>query len=171
MPPTARATNPQLGDQLPNEGTEMTRAIIIPSDGNLPLRWVDHPEGDYKNMTALVFDGDRDGGTYSLSVVGQGERQASLWYDDEGLLRLDAGENLPDIINLRAMELWAHLDGDLSIFDFKVPLVGTYVVTGEADDEGNSLDAPAWVMDYPFTWHNEYLIVETDAEEENSGDA
>lgn len=140
----------------------MTLAIVIPSDGTQPLRWVDHPANDYKDMTALVFDGNRDGGTYSLSVVGQGDRQVSLWYDDEGLFRLDQGESLSDIINLRAMELWAHLDGDLGIFDFKVPLIGTYVVTGQADDEGNSLDAPAWVMSYPFTWHETYEIVETD---------
>lgn len=140
----------------------MTRAIVIPSDGTQPLRWVDHPEGDYKDMTALVFDGDRDGGTYSLSVVGQGDRQVSMWYDDEGLFRMDAGEELSDIINLRAMELWASLDGDISIFDFRVPLVGTYVITGQTDGEGNSLDAPGWVLDYPFTWHLKYRIVKKD---------
>ena len=142
----------------------MTRAIVIPSDGTQPLRWVDHRDGDYKNMTALVFDGDRDGGTYSISIVGNEDRQATFWYDDEGLFRLDRGEKLPDIINLRAMQLWASLDGGLEIFDFRVPLVGTYVITGQSDDEGNSLDAPAWVMDYPFTWHESYLIVEEDAD-------
>lgn len=137
----------------------MTRAIVIPSDKTQPLRWVDHPSNDYKNMTALIFDGNRDGGTYSLSIVGEGDRQVSLWYDDEGLFRLEAGEKLPDIINLRAMELWAHIDG-VKITDFSVPLIGTYVVTGDADDDGNSMDAPAWVMDYPFSWHTKYVITE-----------
>jgi hypothetical protein len=144
----------------------MTRVIVIPFDGTQPLRWVDHPEGDYKNMTALVFDGDRDGGTYSLSVVGQGDRQVSMWYDDEGLFRLDRGEKLSDIINLRAMELWASVHGDdMGIFDFVVPLVGTYVITGREDDEGNSLDAPDWVMDFPFTWHEKYLVVDKEEDD------
>lgn len=147
----------------------MTRAIIIPSDGTQPLRWVDHPEGDYKNMTALVFDGDRDGGTYSLSIVGQGDRQVSMWYDDNSLFRVDAGEKLNDIINLRAMELWSHLDGDISIFDFAVPLIGTYVVTGQADDEGNSLDAPEWVYDYPFTWHEKYVLIDVTDDKDEEG--
>jgi len=142
----------------------MTRAIIIPADGTQPLRWVDYPANDYKDMTALVFDGNRDGGTYSLSIVGQGDRQVSLWYDDEGLFRLDAGEKLTDIINLRAMQLWADLDGGLDIFDFRVPLVGTYVVTGQSDDDGNSTDAPAWVMDFPFDWHNKFSIIEKEEE-------
>jgi hypothetical protein len=147
----------------------MTRAIVIPCDGTQPLRWVDHPEGDYKNMTALVFDGDRDGGTYSLSVVGNEDRQVSMWYDDNGLFRLDQGEKLSDIINLRAMELWSSLTGGMDIFQFVVPLVGTYVITGQADEEGNSLDAPAWVIGFPFTWHDKYLVVENDedAEQEN----
>jgi hypothetical protein len=137
----------------------MTKAIIIPADKNLPLRWVDHPAGDYKNMTALVFDGNRDGGTFSLSIIGEGDREVSLWYDDEGLARLD-NEKLPDIINLRAMQLWADLDGGLKIEDFSVPLIGTYVVTGQADEDGNSLDAPAWVMEHPFNWHEIYVVTE-----------
>jgi hypothetical protein len=146
----------------------MTRAIVIPSDGTQPIRWVDHPEGDYKNMTALVFDGNRDGGTYSLSIVGDGDRQVSMWYDDEGLFRLERGEKLPDIINLRAMELWADLDGGLDIFDFRTPLVGTYVITGQSDDDGNSMDAPPWVMEYPFTWHTKYLITERESNEDGN---
>ena len=151
----------------------MTRAIVIPNDGSKPLQWADHPEGDYKNMTALVFDGDRDGGTYSLSTIGQGDRQVSMWYDDEGLFRLDQGEKLPDIINLRAMELWASVfnegeDRDMGIFDFVVPLVGTYVITGPEDGEGNSLDAPDWVMDFPFTWHEKYVVVDKDEEEQEN---
>jgi len=137
----------------------MTRAIIIPADGTQPLRWVDYAKGDYKNMTALVFDGNRDGGTYSLSIVGRGDKEVSLWYDDNGLARLD-NEKLPNIINLRAMEIWASLDGGLDIFDFRVPLIGTYVVTGQSDEEGNSTDAPSWVMDFPFSWHNKFSIIE-----------
>jgi hypothetical protein len=137
----------------------MTKAIVIPADATQPLRWADHPNDDYKDMTALVFDGDRDGGTYSLSIVGRGDREVSLWYDDNGLARLD-NEKLPDIINLRAMQIWASLDGGLDITDFSVPLIGTYVVTGQADDDGNSMDAPAWVMEFPFNWHEIYVVTE-----------
>lgn len=135
----------------------MTKAIIIPSDATQPLRWAEYDNGDYRNLTALVFRGDRNGGTYSMSTVGEGDRHVSLFYDDEGLFRLEAGEELPDIINLRAMELWAELDG-VTINDFAVPLIGDYVVVGDADDEGNSMDAPAWVMDYPFIWHQMYVV-------------
>lgn len=136
----------------------MSRAIVIPADAKLPLRVVDHPADDYRNMTALIFDGDRMGGTYSLSIVGEGEKEVSLWYDDNGLFRLD-NEKLPDIINLRAMELWAWCDG-VKLEDFKVPLVGNYVVTGQADDEGNSMDAPDWVYTFPYSWHIRYVVKE-----------
>ena len=142
----------------------MSRAIVIPADAKLPLRVVDHPANDYKNMTALVFDGDRNGGTYSLSIVGKGEKEVSLWYDDNGLARLD-NEKLPDIINLRAMELWAWCDG-VTLNDFAVPLIGDYVVTGQADEDGNSLDAPDWVYSYPYSWHTRYVIVDNEAADE-----
>lgn len=137
----------------------MTRAIVIPSDKDLPLRWAEHSNGDWKSMTALVFGGNRDGGTYTMSTVGDEDKHVSMFYDDEGLFRLEAGEHLPDIINLRAMQLWATLDG-VQLEDFRVPLVGDYVVVGDADDEGYSMDAPAWVMDFPFTWHTHIKIVE-----------
>ncbi len=140
----------------------MTRAIVIPSDKNQPLRWADHSNGDYKSMTALVFGGDRDGGLYSMSTVGEGDKHLSFFYDDEGLFRLDS-EDLPDIINLRAMQLWATLDG-WQLSDFSVPLVGDYVVVGDADEDGNSMDAPGWVMDFPFTWHTHIKIVTAEAE-------
>ena len=137
----------------------MTRAIVIPSDKTQPLRWADHSSDDWKNMTALVFNGNREGGTYSLSIVGEGDKCVSLFYDDNSLFRLDAGEKLQDCINLRAMELWAYCDG-VKIEDFAVPLIGDYVVVGDADDEGNSKDAPAWVAEYPFKWHLKYIVTE-----------
>jgi hypothetical protein len=122
----------------------MSKAIIIPSDESQPLRWAEHNSDDWKSMTALVFGGDRDGGTFSASVVGQ---DVTFFYDDEGLFRPDAGDH----VNARAMQLWADIEG-LSVRDFAVPLIGDYVVVGPADDEGSSTDAPAWVMDHPFTW-------------------
>jgi hypothetical protein len=141
----------------------MSKAIIIPSDKTQPVRWADHANNDYRSMTALVFGGNRDGGMFSLSIVGEGDKRISLFYDDEGLFRLD-NEKLPDIINLRAMELWAWCDGVVDISDFNVPLVGDYVVVGDADDDGNSTDAPAWVMEYPFSWHQRIIIVEKEGE-------
>jgi len=144
----------------------MARAIVIPADKTKPLRWVDHPSDDWKNMTALVFNGDRDGGTYTMSTVGDtADKRVSLFYDDEGMFRLD-NENLPDIINLRAMELWAHCDGGLDITDFRVPLIGDYVVVGDADEDGNSLDAPEWVADFPFDWHKTYIITVKENEDD-----
>jgi hypothetical protein len=134
----------------------MSKAIIIPADKTQPLRWAEHDNGDYKSLTALVFGGNRDGGMFSMSTVGEGDHHLSFFYDDEGMFRLEA-EELPDIINLRAMELWAHLDG-VKLDDFAVPLIGDYVVVGDADDDGNSMDAPEWVMNFPFSWHKRYVI-------------
>ena len=143
----------------------MTRAIVIPADKTQPLIWADHSSDDWKNMTALVFNGDREGGTYALAIVGDADdKRVSLFYDDNGLSRLDSG-NLPDIINLRAMELWAYCQGDVHIEDFEVPLIGDYVVVGDADEDGNSTDAPAWVAEYPFKWHLKYIVSVVDDEE------
>jgi hypothetical protein len=138
----------------------MTKAIVIPADKDQPVRWAEHADNDYRSMTALVFGGDRDGGTYTMSTAGTAERHVSFFYDDNGLFRLDAGEDLADIINLRAMNLWADLDG-VRLEDFSVPLVGDYVVVGDTDDEGYSTDAPDWVMDFEFTWHNIYRVSRT----------
>jgi hypothetical protein len=135
----------------------MSKAIIIPSDKTQPLRWADHANNDYKSMTALVFGGNRNGGMFSMSTVGDGDKHLSFFYDDEGLFRLDS-ENLPDIINLRAMQLYATLEG-MQLTDFTVPLIGDYVVVGDADEDGNSMDAPGWVMEFPFTWHTHIEIV------------
>ena len=144
----------------------MARAIVIPADKTKPLRWADHPKDDWKNMTALVFNGNREGGTYTMSTVGdRAERRVSLFYDDEGLFRIEAGEHLPDIINLRAMELWAFCEGGMNLTDFRVPLVGDYVVVGDADSDGNSMDAPEWVAMFPFEWHQKYLLVEKEGRE------
>lgn len=142
----------------------MSKAIIIPSDKDQPVRWAEHTNGDWKDMTALVFNGDREGGRYTMSTAGTNDLHLSFFYDDEGLFRLEAGEHLPDIINLRAMQLWANLEG-VQINDFDVPLIGDYVVVGDADDDGNSLDAPEWVMTFPFTWHQRIQIVEERAGE------
>jgi len=141
----------------------MSKAIIIPSDKDQPVRWAEHENGDYKSMTALVFGGNRDGGMFSMSTVGDEDKRVSLFYDDEGMFRLES-ENLPDIINLRAMQLWATLEGHASIEEFSVPLIGDYVVVGDADEEGNSMDAPSWVMDFPFTWHTHIKLVTREVE-------
>ena len=87
-----------------------------------------------------------------------------MFYDDEGLFRLEAGERLHDIINLRAMQLWAYCDG-VTLTDFRVPLIGDYVIVGDADEDGNSLDAPEWVATFPFDWHEKYLVTEKEESE------
>lgn len=122
-------------------------AVLIPCDGDKPVQSVTYDDSDYRNLTALIFDGDRTGTFTSLQATGADGTVVSLWGDDEGLLRSDAHQR----INARAMQLYAHLTG-ATIEDFMSPLVGDWVVLGGADDDGESLAVPGWVQDFPFTW-------------------
>lgn len=121
--------------------------IVIPADGTKPVRRDSYDTSDYTNLTALIFNGDRTGTFQCMTSADKDGNEVTLWLDDEGLLREDAGER----INARAMELYAHLE-EIGIEGFRVPLVGDYVITGGADEDGESLDAPGWIMDFPFTW-------------------
>jgi hypothetical protein len=139
--------------------------IVIPADPDKPVRTDSYDSTDYKNLTALIFDGNRDGTFDRMTTVSEGD-EITFWFDDDGLARLDT-EQLADIVNLRAMELFAFTN-DLgtepaALHSFGVPLVGDYVITGGADDDGNSLDAPAWIAAYPFTWPAK-IAIHRDAE-------
>lgn len=128
--------------------------LVIPADKDQPVRTDSYDSADYKNLTALIFNGDRDGTFDRMTLDNEGE-EITLWFDDNGLERMDS-EELADIINLRAMELYAFASGlgtePSALHDFSVPLIGDFVVTGGADEDGDSLPAPAWLADYPFTW-------------------
>lgn len=132
------------------------KVVLIPADKTKPVQEVDYDQSDYKNLTALIFDGKRDG-TFQRFSLDHGDDDVTFWYDDEGMFRLD-NEELPDIINLRAMELVSHVSGGMPIQQIE-PLIGDYVITGGADDEGDSLPAPAWIKDHPFKWQDQYLIM------------
>lgn len=132
------------------------KCVLIPNDASKPVREVEYDTDDYTNLTALIFDGKRDG-TFDRMVGEKDGEQVTLWFDDNGLFRLDS-EEVNDIINLRAMELYSHLNGNIPIHQYGVPLIGDYVITGGADEEGESLDVPGWVKDYPFTWHAVYTV-------------
>jgi hypothetical protein len=130
--------------------------LLIPANNNLPVREVEYDNSDYKNLTALIFDGDRTGTFDRMSVRDEESGDdVTFWFDDDGLARLDS-EDLADIVNLRAMELFAFLAGygtqPDAIQKYGVPLVGDYVLTGGADEEGDSLPYPGWLKEYPFTW-------------------
>lgn len=130
--------------------------IVIPADQSQPVREDSYDDSDYKNLTALIFNGDRDGTFDRMTADNEGE-EVTFWFDDNGLFRLD-NEEVADVINLRAMELYAFASGmgtePSAIYDYSVPLIGDYVITGGGDEEGNSLSVPGWIKDYPFTWHN-----------------
>ena len=132
------------------------KVVLIPSDPTKPVQEVDYDEADYTNLTALIFDGDRSGTfqAFSLGNVRDGD-VLTFWHDDDGLARLET-EDIGDVVNLRAMELVGKLSA-CGIRDI-VPLIGNYVITGDADDEGESLPAPAWVKDHEFTWHHRYGV-------------
>lgn len=131
----------------------MINAILIPSDRTQDVRTVQYDDSDFTNLTALIFNGDRTG-TFASTTISSPRGTVSFWYDDEGLFRLGT-EKINDIINLRAMELWAFLE-NATIHDFGTPLVGDYVILGGADEDGNSLPAPDWVKELTFTWPNRY---------------
>jgi hypothetical protein len=121
--------------------------VVIPFDNDKPVRRESYDTTNYKNLTRLIFDGGTDGTFSCMTSADSLGHEVTFWFDDEGLLRNDAGNR----INARAMQLFGHLEG-VGVEDFAVPLVGDYVITGGVDDEGESLDAPGWVMDFGFTW-------------------
>lgn len=112
------------------------KAILIPHDRTKQIEVVDMNGDDFRQITQKVA-ADPEHGLFSCSTIGGG--RASLWYDDEGLY------TQPENVNTRAMALWAALDR-VSIVDFAVPLVGDYLVTGPADDEGYTTSVPVEVM-------------------------
>lgn len=132
--------------------------IVIPADKNAPVREDTYDSTDYKNLTALIFNGDRDG---TFDRMTAGDEGTTFWFDDDGLARLDT-EEVGDIINLRAMQLYAYLAGmgttTAALHDYAVPLVGDYVITGGADEEGNTLDYPGWLKEFPYTWHEQITM-------------
>ena len=140
--------------------SKTVKCILIPADASKPVREVGYDTSDYTNLTALIFDGDREG-TFDRMVGEKDGEQVTLWFDDEGLFRLER-EDIADCINLRAMQLFSHLNGDIDIRQYSTPLIGDYVITGGADDEGESLDCPAWVGGYDFTWHQKYSVVKAE---------
>lgn len=132
------------------------KAVLIPSGTERPVTEVEYDTSDYKNLTALIFNGSRDG-TFDRMVADDSGDEITFWFDDNGLARLEGEEDHEALVNFRAMELYAHLN-DASIDQFAVPLVGDYVITGGADEEGNSLSVPEWVSDFPYTWHSRYTL-------------
>lgn len=122
--------------------------IFIPSDSAEPVRLVGHDNTDYKDLAALIFDGDRDGGLIEcLSSEDSDGNDVSLWGDEEALLK----EGAHTRINARAMQLYAALEG-VGINDFASPLVGNFVVLGGVDGDGNTLSAPISVARFDYTW-------------------
>jgi hypothetical protein len=132
------------------------KVIVIPADKDQPVRLDSYDTSNYKNLTKLIF-GSEDGTFDRMVSTDPHDGEVTLWFDDNGLTRLDH-EDINDVINLRAMELFAHLEGAMELKDYGVPLIGDYVITGGADDEGESLDAPLWIMDFPFSWHTRYTL-------------
>lgn len=133
------------------------KCVLIPNDPAKPVTEVEYDTADYTNLTALIFDGDRSG-LFDRMVGEKDGEEVTLWFDDEGLFKAES-KGIENIINLRAMQLFSHLNGDIDIRQYSVPLVGNYVITGGADAEGESLDCPAWVKDFDFTWQNKYGVV------------
>lgn len=132
------------------------KVVLIPSDALLPVQEVEYDQSDYRNLTALIFNGNRDGTFDCFSMPDADGNTVTFWFDDDGLARLEGGEEMHNIVNLRAMELVAKLKG-CGVGDL-VPLIGDYVITGGADSEGDSLAAPEWIKDHGFTWHQRYSI-------------
>lgn len=114
----------------------MTKGLLIPFDDTLPVQEVE-------------FNGLDD--MYRLTECSMIDRMVAkdvtFWFDDEGLLREDAGQR----INARAMELYASLTGHV-LKDFAVPLVGNYLLDGPCDAEGCETDIPERIKDFRYSW-------------------
>lgn len=117
-----------------------TKAVLIPFDESKPVEVVDLRPNDLDQLYDLVAPDTR-------LITGMGMSDAYMFGDDEGLLRDDAGER----INARVMELFA-ADNGMGIRDFHSPLVGDWIVTGPADDEGDNTDVPQRVIDFTYSW-------------------
>jgi len=136
--------------------SKIIKCVLIPNDPAKPVTEVEYDSADYTNLTALIFDGDRSGLFDRMVGTDEHGDDVTLWFDDEGLFKVE-DKGIENCVNLRAMQLFSHLNGDLDIRQYSVPLVGNYVITGGADAEGESLDCPAWVKDFDFTWHYRYM--------------
>jgi hypothetical protein len=118
----------------------MTKGLLIPFDDALPVQEVEFNGLDdmYRLTGCSMID---------RMVAENDEYAATFWFDDEGLLRSDAGQR----VNARAMQLYAYLTGH-QLDDFSVPLVGNYLIDGMCDDEGNETDVDPDLKDFQFTW-------------------
>jgi hypothetical protein len=117
-----------------------TKAVLIPFDESKPVEVVDLRPNDLDQLYDLVAPDTR-------LITGMGMSDAYMFGDDEGLLRSDAG----DRINARVMELFA-ADARMGLHDYRSPLVGDWIVTGPADDEGDNTDVPQRVIDFTYSW-------------------
>jgi hypothetical protein len=103
----------------------MTNSLVITADGEV---WREYLDG-YQPLSQAV------GGM--IECVPSSDK-VTIWCNEEGKLQQ---------LNLNAIAtgIWSELDTFRCIAagDF---LVGTIVIQGPIDDEGNSTDCPAWLL-------------------------
>lgn len=115
------------------------KALLIPFDDTLPVTVVEVPAGLDPIYDHVAPDSRR------FTVLGGDDY--SMYGDDEGLLRNDAGER----INARAMQIYAASEG-AGIEDFMSPLVGDWLVFGGVDTDGETEEVTVRVLNFRFTW-------------------
>jgi hypothetical protein len=121
------------------------KAVRIPWQINQPVVEVEYDDANPDNLNTLVF------GKYEESLaLGYSTfrgRKVQMFYDDLGLYRT------PKNVNLRAMELWAHLAGR-RFSEFHQPLVGDFIVFGLREYDGESDDIPADVLAFSMSMNS-----------------
>lgn len=115
------------------------KALLIPFDDSKPVTVVEVKEG-LDPIYDLCAPESR-----CFTILGGDD--FSLYGDDEGLLRSDAGER----INARAMQLYAVSIGK-TLEDFHSPLVGDWLAFGGVDAEGDTEEVTVRVLNFRFTW-------------------
>jgi hypothetical protein len=118
----------------------MTKAIMIPWDDTQPVIDVELKDDPFEQMEGLIFGPVNKSATSRVLGSSSIKRGVQSWHDDEGQW------NQPFNVNVRAMKLWAHLTGR-KLSDFRQPLWGNFVIYGY-DEEGESIDVPAEVLDF-----------------------
>lgn len=116
------------------------KALLIPFDETLPVTVVEVERDSLDAIYDLCAPESR-----CFTVLGGDDY--SMYGDDEGLLRADAGHR----VNARAMQLYAASEG-AGIDDFMSPLVGDWLVFGGVDAEGETGEVTVRVLNFRFSW-------------------